>query len=150
VSSAVDNLATLNDKDHIGLLHSVKSVSNGQDSRASRRPLKTLLQSSLAGSIKGACALIKEKQTRTTDEGTSDGETLSLTTRQSRRRWTTLGIITVRKSSDNIVDVGQATGLFDLGISSLVSWRSTQAHVEPHAAVEQGWILRYKGNSVAE
>jgi hypothetical protein len=80
MSPAVNDLASFDNEYDIRLLNSLQSVSDGQHSRASRRPLKAFLKGRFAGSIESAGTLIKKQQTWTTDKSASDCETLSLAT----------------------------------------------------------------------
>ncbi|GJC82292.1 hypothetical protein ColLi_05130 [Colletotrichum liriopes] len=142
--------ARLDDEDDVGLAHRVQPVGDGDDSDATCRALQPVLQRPLALGVERARALVEQQQPRLPDERPRDRDALALPSGKLRPVGAALRVVALREGGDDVVDVGEAARLLDLGVRGVPSRARAEADVEAHAAVEEGAVLRDDGDVVAE
>jgi len=101
VSSSFDNITLLHDDNLVGVDNGTESMSDNDDSKHFffKQLVESFLHLVLALSIQSASSLVKKQDSRSSDEGTSDCNSLLLATREAASSLTDLGVNTIREKN---------------------------------------------------
>lgn len=97
MSSSFDNITLFHDDNFVGVDNGTKSMGDNDDSKhfLFKQLVESLLHLMFALSIQSASSLVKKQDSRSSDEGTSDCNSLLLTTREAASSLTNQGVKTI-------------------------------------------------------
>src|SRR2546422_2801376 len=138
--AAFDYLATFQYQDLIRTANRRKTVGDDESGAAPTQRLQSILDQRFALTVEARCGLVKNQNFRLGENCASNSHALALSTPQLHAAFADNGVITIGKTVDKLLAVGDATG-FDNLFPGCV-WVS-KADVLRDSAVKQEVILEY-------
>src|SRR6478735_7408360 len=111
--AVLDNAASLDGDDAIGLADRRETVGDDEDGPAGGNSFHVLLDGALAFVIQGAGRLVEDEDARIGNERASDRDTLALPAGKIAAAFTHDGVIALRQLQDEVVSAGERCRLDD-------------------------------------
>ena len=139
VAAALGDHALVEHDDLVGADDGGEPVRDDQRGAVLRYPLERVLDLLLGVAVERRGRLVEQQDRRPLEDGPRDGDALLLAAGELQAALADLGLVTLRRHADEIVDLGEPRRFLDLGIARLPA---AVPDVVADGVVEQDRVLR--------
>mmetsp|Transcript_73984 Transcript_73984/g.173688 ORF Transcript_73984/g.173688 Transcript_73984/m.173688 type:complete len:360 (-) Transcript_73984:725-1804(-) len=113
-----DNLAPVHHGDDVGVADGAEAMGHDNAGAPDHQAVEGLLHELLALGVQRARRLVEEQDLGVLEQGAGDGDTLLLPSAKHDAALSALRVVALRQTLDEVVCVGQASGLLDAGVGA--------------------------------